>query len=268
MIECAFKLRATRGIPYYSCIALEKMPGLHHGFSTRSGGRGGQPDRSFNLGNAARDSEEGIAENRRQFLSALNLPGTPLVTLRQIHSNQVHIIKEFSGQWNPPEGDAVVTRLKNLALSVQTADCLPVLIADPENESIAAVHSGWRGTLKQVAIRTIEKMQSAAGSKPERLIVAIGPGIRSCCFEVGPEVADAFSREYPGETVHLPAPDRPGKFLLDLPGILQIQFRLAGIRPERIHDSGLCTLCKTDTFFSYRAEGSGTGRMMAVIGWK
>jgi polyphenol oxidase len=261
-----FVLREFQGIPYYSCSAFESLPRLCHGFSTRCGGISELNKCSFNLGNFSRHSPERIHENQQRFLSALNLDGAHLATLRQIHSNRVHIIEDISCQWNQSEGDALATRVENVALAVQIADCLPVLIADPVNGAIAAVHSGWRGTLSGVLLQTIREMQSVFFSDPAQLLVAVGPGIRACCFEVGAEVAELFKREYPGCNLAKPMDNRPGKFLMDLTAVLDIQLTKAGVRLENCYDLGACTCCNTDRFFSYRAEGAASGRMMAVIG--
>lgn len=265
MAESNFTLREFDGLPFYSCRAFEELRGLCHGFSTRHSGR----DRSahtLNLGYSAGDSVETVDRNRRLFLSALKLPETSLVTLHQIHSKCIHIIEEIHDHWNMPEGDALVTRAEGVSIAVKTADCLPVLIADPDNGAVAAVHSGWRGTLKQIASDTILTMQKVFRSNPARLLVAVGPGIRSCCYDVGPEVPGLFEERYPGARIASEAPGRPGKFMLDMPKALEFQLLSAGILPENIHDLGLCTCCNIDTFFSYRAEGVHSGRMMSVIG--
>jgi copper oxidase (laccase) domain-containing protein len=109
-------------------------------------------------------------------------------------------------------------------------------------------------------------MQRAFNSNPSQLLIAIGPGIRACCFEVGPEVADRFNGEYPGRHPAMPAPSRPGKYLLDLRQALDIQMDLAGVAHEHRYDLNVCTCCNTQDFFSYRAEGNAAGRMMAAIG--
>jgi YfiH family protein len=221
---------------------------------------------SFNLGNTSWDSAERVHENRQRFLSALNLEEAHLATLHQIHSNHVHIIEDISRQWNQPDGDALATRSENVALAVQTADCFPVLVADPANEAIAAVHSGWRGTLSGVLLQAIREMQRAFSSDPAQLLVAVGPGIRACCFEVGAEVAELFEKGYPEHNLAKPVSNRPGKFLMDLPAALDVQLNIAGVRPGNRYDLGICTCCNTDRCFSYRAEGTASGRMMAVIG--
>ena len=230
----AFLLRYARGIPYYSCREFESLPGVRHAFSTRSG-----------------------------------LPGAPgfgageLLTLRQVHSGRVCVVERPPGAWDPPEGDALAAAHAGAALGVRSADCFPVLVADPVAGAVAAVHSGWRGTLAGILAETVGALGRAFGSRPGDLHVAVGPGIRSCCFEVGPEVAAAFAAGYPGAA--RPAPGRPGKFLLDLPRVLEAQLEAAGVARGRRYDSGLCTFCNPREFFSYRREGAAAGRMMSVI---
>jgi YfiH family protein len=261
-----FVIREFQGILYYSCRAFERIPQLHHGFSTRYGGISGIGRCLLNLSETSWDTPEPVRENRRRFLSALRLEKSRLVTLRQIHSNRVCAVEEIPDRCDRIEGDALVTRAKNTALAVQTADCLPVLIADPAKRAVAAVHSGWRGTLSRVLFETIRRMHLMFGCDPHRLLIAIGPGIRSCCFEVGSEVADLFAEQYPGCSLARPVKNRPGKHLLDLGRALDIQMNLAGVPPENRHDLGACTCCNTREFFSYRAEGAASGRMMAAIG--
>jgi YfiH family protein len=270
MAESNFILREFAGLPYYSCRAFEELPGLRHGFSTRHSGIRDGSAQTLNLGYTTGDSTGGIDRNIRLFLSALNLPENSLVTLHQIHSKRIHIIKEMPDllniQGNALQGDALVTAAEGISVAVKTGDCLPVLIADPDNGAVAAVHSGWRGTLQQIASETVLKMRNVFRCDPARLLVAVGPGIRSCCYEVGSEVSLLFEDMYPGKNISVEASGRPGKFLLDMPKALEIQLHAAGVLPENIHDLGICTCCNTDTFFSYRAEGKLSGRMMAVIG--
>jgi polyphenol oxidase len=263
MSEHGFLLRESQGVHYYTCLAFNSVPQLRHGFSTRLDGSLNSHESSFNLGYTSWDSPDRVSENRRRLLCALDFDDVPLICLRQIHSNSVHIIENVSDPWNAIAGDALATRLENVALAVQVADCLPVLITDPENNAVAAVHSGWKGTLAGILLQTIEKMGKAFGSDPSKLLLAIGPGIRSCCFEVGQDVADLFIRQYPECCSSM---DPLGKYHLNLPQILDTQLDLAGVKPEHRHDMGACTRCNSREFFSYRAEGQAAGRMLAIIG--
>ena len=280
MWKLDFILRESREIPYYSCRAFENLPWLRHGFSTRWGGEGGG---TLNLASAAWDTEERVNENRRRLLSALGLENAALFSLNQIHSDRVYVVESVAGLYEPQaeflffpssdsiqnyksnEGDALITNSENAVLAIKTADCFPVLIVDPVNRAVGAVHSGWRGTLARVLPGAIEEMSRRYQSNPAHLMAALGPGIRECCFEVGEEVARLFKEAYPEKTAARPRQSMPGKYLVDLAAVLKTQMTQSGIPPENQYDPGTCTRCNTREFFSWRAEGSSAGRMMAVI---
>jgi len=185
-------------------------------------------------------------------------PGWPIATVKQIHSSDVVDAAGLTGDHGP--GDALVCNTSGLAVAVRTADCLPMLLADPEHRAVAAVHAGWRGTADRIAERTVERMGEMYGTKPERLRAAIGPGIAKCCFEVGPEVARAFSDWYS----ELAGTEK--KHLLDLVDINQRQLKATGMREENISHSALCTVDRTDILYSFRKEREKAGRMLAWIG--
>jgi YfiH family protein len=261
-----FVRRDADGVPYYSCVALERLAQVRHGFSTRIGGVAAAQGGSLNLSLVSWDTPERVAENRRRFLSSLGLASARLATLSQIHSDRLHIIEDTPDQWNRRrEGDALATSLAGVAVGVLVADCFPILIADPDSGAVAAIHSGWRGTAQRILSKTIERMRAAFGSTPSRLLAAVGAGIRSCCFEVGAEVATLFEESYPGANLGRPLAGRTAKYLLDLPRALAIQCAEAGLAPEHVFDLGACTCCSPQEFFSYRAEGQNAGRLMAVI---
>lgn len=240
---------------------------MRHGFSVRAGGVGPQPGAApFNLGRTSPDEFGRVEDNRRRFLCALGLPSARLATLRQVHSDRLHIIEDYAAGWNPgPEGDALATRRAGIALAVQVADCYPLLVVDPATRAIAALHGGWRGVLAGIVGKTIRALR-LWGCNPGDLLVAVGPGIGPCCMEVGPEVARAFEEAWGTHAPVLPHPDRREKYLLDLPAALDAQLRRSGVAPDRIHVLRACTRCRNDMFFSYRAEGARAGRMMAAIG--
>lgn len=263
-IEDSFIRREVQGIPFYSCRAFENVPGLRHGFSTRRGVSSSGKDDSFNLGGVPEDAPGCVAARRRRFLSALDFEDAQLATLRQIHSDQVHIIRENAGQWNHPEGDALVTQIPGIALAILVADCLPILIADLATRTVAAIHSGWRGTRAGILGKTIRTMREVFGCDPLNLLIAIGPAIRACCYEVGAEIAEEFEVAYPG--IRLATPARPGKYFLDLRRALDVQLAESGVPGGNVYDLGACTRCNRGEFHSFRADGDRSGRMMAVIG--
>lgn len=184
-------------------------------------------------------------------------PGRPAVSVKQIHSNQVLVSDGAPGQLG--EGDALVSAAPGCLLAVRTADCLPILIVDPENRAVAAVHAGWRGTVGAIVQNAVEAMRVQFGSREGDLVGVIGPGIGSCCFEVGPEVAGEFRRSFP-ERLDLDTRTR-----IDLAEANRRQLCQVGVRLERIVTAGLCTCCGRE-FHSYRRDRDAAGRMVAAIG--
>ena len=281
------KLRVIRS------VVLRHIPWLIHGFSTRCGGvsaaYGGQ---ALNLGYTKHDTHAAVDENRTlllRSLGAVNANGDtwPLVRLRQIHSDIIHRVD------HAPEhlltGDGLVTDLPGLMLAVQTADCLPVLLVDAKRKAVGAFHAGWRGTLRRIVEKGVGSMRLHFGSQPEDLRAAIGPGIASCCYAVGEEVRDQFHAQftYAGDlfrevtdsdlvrekypllfmTGRPPGHSEAGRTIcLDLREANRRQLLAAGLGPAGITVLEYCTACRTDLFFSHRAERGVTGRQMGVVG--
>ena len=180
----------------------------------------------------------------------------PLATLRQIHSDHWIVADGHPGCLGA--GDALISDRPGLFLGIRTADCVPILIADPVRKAVAAVLAGWRGAARAIAAKVVKAMQERFQSRPEDLVVALGPAICGECYEVGPEVARLFEPWAPGISQA-----RAGA-RLDLSAICRRQLCEAGVRPEQIATSGLCTRCMPTEFFSYR-RGDRGGRMLSVI---
>ena len=277
--------RIRRGLRIVQVPALTKLPWLVHGFSTRVGGVSKlNGKRVLNLGFTEWDTRENVKENRRRLQAAVGARNFKLVSLLQFHSDA--ILHFESAPTEPSRGDAAVTNHACLLLAVQTADCVPILLVDPKNRAVAAVHAGWRGTLARIVEKAIGRMQMQFGSRAEDLLAAIGPAIGGCCYEVGTEVAAAFSGQFPNaaeffdelrtgdepnplQWLNMMPPGHqppPKKVLLDLRKANRSQLETAGVPAGNIFVSDLCTGCRQDLLFSYRKEGAKSGRMMAVVG--
>ncbi len=291
------------------------FPWLIHGFSTRVGGfskaYGG---RALNLGFTHDDKREAVERNRAAFLRALGAEGWRIASVRQIHSDIIWPVvapgargPEFvsaydaqpkTGDGELPTGvvhagDGLLTDTPGLLLAIRTADCLPILLADPKRRAVAALHCGWRPTLKRMAEKGVGEMRRWFGSRPEDLRATIGPGIHACCYEVGEEVRARFQSQFDyadelftvtkdSNEIHerypllflvqrAPGhiePHLPVKIHLDLVEANRRQLVAAGVRARNITASPLCTSCRTDLLFSYRAEKGVTGRLMAGIGMR
>ncbi len=194
---------------------------------------------------------------QHEYLSArLKQKISPVLNIRQVHGDGIIEVDEsWLGRQVVPEADGVVTGAKNFPIAVRTADCLPIFIFDPRQECIGLVHAGWKGSRKEIVVKTIGKMTKLWQSRPEHLIVTVGPGIRSCCYEVGAEFREFFPRD-----IIL----RENRFFLDLVSINKNQLLSGGVRAENIFESSSCTCCDRN-FFSYRREGQQTGRHISVM---
>ncbi len=221
--------------------ALEAVPGLVHGFERRRPGPGVE----------SRD------ETRERVASALADDGR-LHLLKQVHGATV-VEAPFEGR---PEADAQLTGRPGALLGIETADCLPVLLVDPERRLVAAVHAGWRGTAAGVVGAAVRALV-AQGARREGLVAALGPGIGPCCYEVGDELRAAFGRE--GARFFRAGP--LGRSHLDLRAANAAALERAGLRPERIHHVADCTFCRPGLYHSYRRDGPDAGRMISYIGW-
>jgi YfiH family protein len=180
-----------------------------------------------------------------------------LVMLKQIHSDQVERVDGGRGYLG--EGDALVTDRPGVLIGVRTADCVPILIADPERHAVAAVHAGWRGTVAGIAAKAVSWLTTEYGSRPEDLHAAFGPCIGPCCYQVGPDVAAQF-RPWMSDLTD------GEKAYLDLPGVNQRQLTQVGMDPANIYAGSPCTNCGPSGLHSYRRDGPKAGRMIAAIG--
>jgi len=258
------------------CAGTLVEAGIRHGFATRLGGAStaylrhrfddaaGHVAGELNLGFTASDSRENVLANRRHLLVNVFGEDCPMVTLHQIHSGVVHCIHPADASGKAPlHGDGLITDELGIVLGIQTADCVPVLVADKHRGVVAAFHAGWRGTLQRIVEAGISRMQVEYGSKPEDLTAAIGPSIRQCCYSVGDEVQQQFYAEF----LYADALFNRGlQTCLDLAEANRRQLLEAGLREVAIEIVPLCTSCRTDLFFSHRAEQGSTGRMLSVIG--
>jgi polyphenol oxidase len=277
--------RKVQGMRILQVPALLKLPWLIHGFSTKPGGVSSMDgEKILNLGFTDWDTKENVLENRRHFQSALGASDLELISLKQIHSDVIHLFDAAPAE--TCQGDASTTNRPGLLLAVQTADCVPILLVDPKKRAIAAVHAGWRGTLARIVVKAIGQMQMQLKTKPSDILAAIGPSIGGCCYEVGTEVATQFLSQFPEgpdwfdefRTGDEPNPIQwlnmmppghqppPKNVLLDLRKANRAQLLGAGLRAPNIFLSDLCTACRRDILFSYRKEGALSGRLMSVIG--
>ena len=265
-----FIFRQSNGLTFLVCEPLERA-GFINAFSTRVTTEAQQPN-EFTLGHFSAEQRERIMTNRQRFKSIVGAGDWPLVTAKQIHSADVRSIENHEDAWREPQpGDALTANLPDLLLGIQTADCMPIVLVDERTRAFAAVHAGWRGTYAEIAVRVVERLQQAYDSRPEDLLVALGPAICAANFEVGPEVLAQFRNKFRYAEQLISNVQPNGKGHLDLSRCNAQQLIDAGVQPEKIYDSALCTVARNDLFFSYRKERGHeqyVGRLMCVVGLK
>ena len=243
-------------LPLIQPEALNALPNVVAAFTTRRGGVSLPPFGSLNLGLSTNDDAEHVAENRRRVGAALGFPAAQWAIAGQVHGDAIQHV-EAPGLY--PGYDGLVANKHGLLLCISAADCAALLFADAEAGVLGACHAGWRGTVARIAPQTVARMVKL-GADPARIRVFVSPCISSENFEVGPEVAAQFDDAF---VVHRPEWPRPH---VDLKATLRAQLLGADVQADHLHISTACTYATTDTFYSYRAEGGTTGRMMGFIG--
>jgi YfiH family protein len=271
--ESGFYWRERDGVRGLVCAPLE-TDGFVNAFSTRLGGVSPMPEDSLNLAGFNEDEAEHIYENRRRFLKLFAGDWT-LAGCWQVHGADVRVVHSENDALPKPGVlgddqycDALISQTPHILLAVKTADCVPILIADPRKHAFAAVHAGWRGTSSSIVQRAIEQLEREYGARAADLRAAIGPAAQTCCYEVGNEVIDIFKERFPNAE-RLFTPTGEGHARIDLQAANRNQLLDAGLSPERIHAAPLCTMDRNDIFFSYRREKQlrgRVGRLMSVIG--
>jgi YfiH family protein len=247
-------LEGHNGLSFWQFDIFKEFSGLRHGTFTRHGGCSAAPFDSLNVAFGIGDNPANIRRNRGRIERAMNLERS--IYLDQVHGSGCYIHDATQGQPQPPQADAVITARHDHLLVIQTADCQAVQVFDPRQKVVANVHAGWRGSAANVIGRTVTLMVRHFGCDPTDLLAAIGPSLGPCCGEFV-----NYRRELPRRLWAY----RRDKDYFDFWAISCDQLQAAGLRPGHIEVSRICTRCRTDVCFSYRAE-QRTGRMAAVIG--
>lgn len=282
-----FVLREENGV-----VFLEVQPftetGIARGvISTRKGGVSQGPFQSLNLSADVGDDPEAVKENRRRYVEAAGLNEVIHMQPRQVHGAQVirprmpfvsiedqddEEGEEGAARRQPArrvwltvgEGDAIVTMDTGVVLHILVADCVPVLFLDPVSRAVGLAHAGWRGVLGRIVPNTISSMQAWFDTATEDVLVAIGPSIGQCCYQVDRGVMEPLRTAYPGAD-EFAVEDGPDHWRLDLKGLIRHSLEDFGVRAESIFISDHCTVCNHDLFFSHRRSGGHTGRFAASV---
>lgn len=228
---------------------LASLPALNHGFFGRQGGHSEGIFTSLNCGFGSGDDKPTVAKNRATVGAALGVPGSHLLTVWQWHSPDVIVADDIWDPLAPPKGDAIVTRRRGLAIAVLTADCAPLLFADPQAGVIGAAHAGWKGALAGVSDATVTAMEKL-GARRERITAVIGPTISQPTYEVGPEFPVPFLAQDAGNADFFTPSTQPRHHMFDLPGYLARRMTRLGV--GKVIDMQLCTYSDESRFYSFR----------------
>ena len=226
-----------------------------HGFTTRGGGTSEPPFDSLNLGGRVGDEPGRVAENWRRLEAAT---GLRFARVRQVHGARV--VRLDAGCEPAEEADAIVSASGGVAATVSVADCVPVLLADPESGAVAAVHAGWRGTMAHAAAEGARALSRECGAAPARLLAVVGPSIGPCCYEISPDLAAIFARVFGAGVIR-----EGGRPRLDLWAATTQVLLDAGLKPDRVEILGRCTSCEPAAFFSHRRDAGRTGRQVGFV---
>lgn len=265
----SFLTHERNGLMWLAASHLEDCAGVLHGFSTRQGGVSNSPFHTLNLGIGRGDAQEAVEENYRRFCAAIGTDVQCTVLSNQVHGDNVLMVTADDagkGLWRPRDyqADALITNVPGLALTVFSADCGTALLYDPFTRSVGAVHAGWRGVANGILSKTVSEMGRCYGTRPENLLVALGPCIGPCCFETDGDVPEAMYAAFGAQAE--PFITRQGaKYHVDLRGLNRLWLLRAGVSAGQIQVCELCTACRPDLFWSHRKMGQRRGAQVAQI---
>lgn len=268
-------IEICHGIPYVSFSIFKKAGHVKAAVASRKGGVSTAPFDSLNMSFSTGDDPDAVRENRRRFLSLLGIAPADMVSCCQVHGTHIEVVGKkdrgrgaLSLETALTSCDGLLTSDPGVPLTMNFADCTPLLFYDPVRRAGGLAHGGWRGTAGNIGGAMVRLMEERFGSRPEDILAGIGPAIGPCSFEVGRDVVDAFASLFTeAEMKELAAPEegKEGKFLFHLPLANRLLLRRAGLWDSHIEDAGICTYCREDLFYSYRKSGGRCGRHMAVF---
>ena len=262
-------------VPYLEFSLLRDSGIVNHGFSTRLGGVSEGCFSSMNLSFDRGDRPEAVQENFRRIGKAIGVECGDMVLSQQTHTTNVRLVTEedrgkgIVRKRDYTDVDGLITDVPGICLVTTYADCVPLYFADPVKKAIGLSHSGWRGTVGRICQKTIEKMQQYFGSDPSDILAAIGPSVCMDCYEVSEDVILRFQKVFDKQDWGDLFYEKPGgKYQLNLWKANEIIFREAGILPEHMAVTNLCTHCNSTIFYSHRAAGDKRGNLCAFLALK
>lgn len=267
--EHIFDEKAVDGVPFLSYPMLEETGIVHHGFSTKLGGVSKGCWATMNISTTRGDDPEDVEENQRRIARAIGVKPEDMTFTNQTHTTNVAVVRAEDKGRRFMKTDGMITNVPGICLVTFYADCVPLLFLDPVKKVVASSHSGWRGTVNRMGQVTVEKMQKEFGCDPKNILACVGPSICQECYEVSEDVIDMFRANFrESEYDRLFYAKENGKFQLDLWKANELVLTDAGIRPEHMAVTNVCTCCNPELLFSHRASKGKRGNLAAFIALK
>lgn len=253
---------SANGVAFYQFEGLNQYSEVQHAVFTRLGGSSQGAFSSLNVGSAVGDDPAAVDSNLARIYRTLELTAQQVVTARQVHGAQIACVAIPQQGSSIPTTDGLIAREQGIALLLRFADCQPLLLYDAQRHAIGLVHAGWRGVMAGVVPSAVSALQRAFGCQPQDLLACLGPSIGPCCYEVGADMVAHMEHAF-GTHDGLLLRQSDGSLHFDLPAAVRRQLQDTGV--QRIESSSLCTACRTDEFYSHRAEHGHTGRFAVLL---
>lgn len=254
--------KQKNNIKYLIFNHLSKFKDIIHFSTTRLSGKSSGILSSFNLGYTVNDNPKNVTENLNKLAQAIDISRNQMVSPKQTHSRNIGIVKSTKDIF--PDTDALITNIPGICIFIRTADCVPILLFDPVQKAVAAIHSGWKSTVQEIAKHTIEIMQKEYGTNPTDLVAGIGPSIGPDVYEVGREVIEQFVNHFSFDNYITPIKNS-NKGYLNLWEVNKQILIQSGVQKDKIEIAKMCTYSNKDLFYSARRDGVKTGRLATGI---
>lgn len=259
----------SENLVYYTYELFESFPHIPLVVSTRLGGvsQGHLLSLNLSLSDGVGDDPNAVIINRTRFYEIVGVKPEQVGQAQLVHGSHVEIVSEQTpcGTYHKlPKTDGLVTNVPGRALFIPVADCAAIAFYDPKRQVIAMIHAGWRGTVQGIIPETVKTMKQL-GSNPLDILVGISPILGKCCYQVREDLVAIFAKAFPSQVSHFFEPQADDTYLFDIAAVFRWQLLESGVNPHHIEESGICTACRTDEFYSHRAEHGKTGRFAGLI---
>ncbi len=264
------RAQTSENLVYYSYELFEQFPQIPLVVSTRLGGvsQGHLHSLNLSLSESVGDDPDAVITNRTRFYQIVGVEPEQVAQAQLVHGSHIEIVTDQTpcGTYHKlPKTDGLITNVPGRALFIPVADCAAIAFYDPNQQVIAMIHAGWRGTLQGIIPETVKTMREHFGSSPTDILVGVSPILGKCCYQVRQDLVNIFMEAFPAQVHDFFEPQADDTYLFDIAAVFRWQLLESGVQIDHIEESGICTACHTDEFYSHRAEHGKTGRFAGLI---